>query len=611
MLVPITPSFKAYGYRLLELLLWFAAPLAFLAIYVLRFGQPALVIAEHLFPLALLAGMVFLCRQILYRSKVPRALVQGVFALSFVSLLLLMVVYYALVVTGMRSWGKVITEELINAYARQAPGLCEAIGLSFPAALAAGLVVWLVLVGLHFHLARRFEPEPPAYSNGPVTALMLCTVLLLGYHLRDYLLTPHRQSSEPISLTLHSGKAAIGVPDRNVVYNTLYEQREKAARKHYQPAANATRRNVILIVADALRADHMQPYRYSRPTTPYLQQQVNSGQLEVFNNVHSTCSESICSMAGLLASRYVEHLPANPLTMLEVLRMHGYSSVMILGGDQTNYYNKRSLFGKIDQYYDGSMAKGYYMNDDSFVSARTAELPNWNGKPTVMQFHLLSAHILGKRLDAYRKFVPSETYARVPKSTPQQRYTNYYDNGVLQYDDFVRQILETLRRKKYLDNAIVIITADHGESLGERGEMAHAKGVHQPVIHVPLLIAGLKAPPAAPAGTPFISQIDIAPTILQELGMPIPESWTGLPIRALQAAGKNDNLVHFQMYDLGGVLDGRAPGKQWKYWVNRRTKEEFAYELGSDPQELHNVLWRTTPELLDAWRKGTEAMLPK
>lgn len=602
---------RARTYLLIELLMWFGAPLVFLGFYVLRFRQPPIVIVEHLYPIALMGGLGFLAKALLYRLNLPRKLVQAVFAVGFVSLLALAVAYYCLVLIGLRSWGKVVSEELISAYGRQAPGLCEAMGLSYPAVAAAALVTWLLLVLLQYAFARRYEPASPAIATlrpGVLgTVLMLCLSLFFLHRLYDYLVQEHTRSAEPFNLTLHSGKVNVGKIDRSIVYNATFDRQESDARKRYQPAAAALRKNVILIVADGLRADHMQPYGYPRRTTPFLQEQLQLGTLERFDNVHSMCSESNCSMAALLSSRPIDRLPSDPFTLSQVLQLHGYTTVMILGGDQTNYYNKRSLFGKVDNYFDGSMATGYYMNDDTFVAVQTSKLPEWNGKPTMMQFHLMSAHLLGKRLDAHRTFAPSASYARTPESDPQPRFTNFYDNGVVQYDYFVRRILGSLREKKYLDDAIIVITSDHGESLGERRLMAHANGVHEAVLHIPLLIAGLKAPDptlaTAPGAGPFISQIDIAPTILRELRMPVPQTWSGIPIRTLQASGRNDALVRFEMYDYAGVFDGRIEGRRWKYWVNRHTKEEFLYDLESDPTELKNVLWDAPSELRTEWRR--------
>jgi glucan phosphoethanolaminetransferase (alkaline phosphatase superfamily) len=603
------------AYLLVELLLWFAAPIVFLGVYVIRFRNPPVVIIEHLYPVALVVAAGMLAKLGLYRLLPWRNAVLALNALFFVSLQLALIAYYALVLTGLKSWGKVISEELIGAYARQAAGLCDSMGLSLPALAAGVLFAHGGLTVLYFGFARRFEPAPrpstPRFPRSLTAALLLCTLLLLTHRLWDYLVQSHPGSREPFTLTLYSGKAPPSKIDRSIVFNDAFERQENAARLRYRPSPDALRKNVILIVADGLRADHLQPYGYPRPTSPYLERQVALGKLERFDNVHSTCSESNCSMASLLASRYVQQLPSDPFTLPQVLKLHGYKTVMILGGDQTNYYNKRLLFGKIDDYFDGSMATGYYMNDDSFVAARTRLLPQWDGKPAMLQFHLMSAHLLGKRLDAYRHFMPSASYARVSESAPQQRFTNFYDNGVLQYDDFVRQILETLGAKKYLDDAIVIITSDHGESLGERGLMAHANGVHEPVLHIPLLISGLKAPAQALVGAPFLSQIDIAPTVLQELGMPIPESWRGTSLRLPQAERRNRELTDFQMYDFRGLFDGRQAGTSWKYWINRHTKEEFVFDLVRDPLELNNIVWQVPVGLRDEWRKHIASDLPR
>jgi arylsulfatase A-like enzyme len=369
---------------------------------------------------------------------------------------------------------------------------------------------------------------------------------------------------------------------------------------------------VILIIADGLRADHMQTYGYGRPTTPHMQHLVATGAYEKFDNVHSFCAESNCATVTLLSSRDANRIPSEPFTFAQVLKQHGYAIHMVMGGDQTNYYNKRALFGKVDSYFDGSMAEGYYMGDDSFVLPKTRELPKWNGKPTMLQFHFMSPHIMGTRLPAYQMFKPSETYAGKVEGPPEQRHTNFYDNGVLQFDAFVQQVLATVRSKQYLDNAIVIITSDHGESLGDKGRYMHGWGVHQPLLHIPLLISGMKPrPPQVGGGQPFIAQSDIMPTILHELGMPLPQTWIGKPIHALQSRATNTDLVRFEMHDFAGVFDGRELGRRWKYAVNRHTKEEFVYDLAQDPQEKNNLLLLVPVALADEWRRHVPPELPQ
>ena len=604
------------AYLLAECAVWFTVPLVFLAVYVFHFNNPPFAIVEHLYAIALFALCALLTKILLRRLLPGRMPADVLTALVYGSMLVLLCAYYLVVSAGLHLWGKVISEELILSYLQQAPALCETLGISYLAVVILVVAIWLMAVGLYYYLAKRFQTDPVLSNNALpstlTTLMLLCGLLLVLHRMYMFISVPDSGSAEPFHLTAFSGKSN-GVPrDPSVAYYAAFDAQESAARASYQPAPPARRKNVILLIADALRADHLQPYGYRRPTSPFLQRRVESGEFEKFDYVHSACAESTCSMASLVASRDPNRLPTDPFSVYQVLRLHGYTINMILGGDQTNYYNKRGLFGKVDSYYDGSMATGYYMSDDTFVLEKTRQLQAWNGKPTMIQYHFLSTHLLGKKLDQYKTFTPTASWAGTKDSWPKQSFTNLYDNGVVQFDGLVHEILETLRKKNYLEDAIVIVTSDHGENLGEKGRMSHADGVSQQVLHVPLLISGLKprVPPATP-GTPFIAQADIAPTILHELGMPVPASWTGTPIQQLQAAGRNGKLEHFEMYEIAGVFDGRHAGRKWKYWINRRTKEEFVYDLSRDPLEMDNLLLQAPAAALSDWRHSVVPEMPR
>jgi arylsulfatase A-like enzyme len=107
--------------------------------------------------------------------------------------------------------------------------------------------------------------------------------------------------------------------------------------------------------------------------------------------------------------------------------------------------------------------------------------------------------------------------------------SNRYDNGVLQADASIGQALALLRARGRLDDALVVITGDHGESLGERGHFGHSWTLDKEVLDVPLLIWDSRGRCCAPQA--YASQLDIAPTILRSLGLPIPASWQGLPLQ--------------------------------------------------------------------------------
>jgi glucan phosphoethanolaminetransferase (alkaline phosphatase superfamily) len=68
------------------------------------------------------------------------------------------------------------------------------------------------------------------------------------------------------------------------------------------------------------------------------------------------------------------------------------------------------------------------------------------------------------------------------------QYVNRYDNGILRADSFIRELFSSLDRKGYLQNSIVMILADHGEELGERGHYGHGSNLYQSQIRIPMLI---------------------------------------------------------------------------------------------------------------------------
>ena len=98
-----------------------------------------------------------------------------------------------------------------------------------------------------------------------------------------------------------------------------------------------------------------------------------------------------------------------------------------------------------------------------------------------------------------------------------------------QADGIIRQIFDALRAKRYLDDAVVVVTGDHGEGLGER-HWAHGWHLYNEDIRIPMLL--YDAPAATYPDLSFAAQVDIAPTILDRLGLPIPASWEGQSLLA-------------------------------------------------------------------------------
>jgi len=593
-----------------EAIIWYTLPLLFLALYIGYYHNPLSGVVDHLYAITFFALTTFLVTRCFYRFIPSKTAALVLSSILYGLILFSLFVYYCLVIIGLKSWGKVITEELIVSYAAQSQQMCDAIGFPFALLLSILIASYLfIILASYFALKKFAHPvgiSIPGISPVVITVLLLVSLTFSGFQLHDYFLIPDLTTNEPFRLTFFSGKSHIStqVDVNKVHFNSALDQQEDVAKSKYRLATDAKPKNIILIIVDALRPDHMAVYGYARETTPYLSSLANQGRLSRIDNVHASCGASSCGLSSIASSRYIHQLPSNPFSLQQVLQRYGYEIHMILGGDHTNFYNLKEIYGKVDSYYDGANARSrFYINDDSLVIDKTKSLPQWNGVPTMFQFHLMSAHTLGKRQARFEIFTPHKNYAVNTEGNVREEYTNHYDNGVLQADSVIHELLEMLQAKNYLKNSLVIITADHGESLGEHQLFAHANSVRQELLHLPLLLIDFGSNvPIHQINPQFASQVDIAPTILYNMHMPIPQSWHGHPVQIATPPDKKFDFTFFQLNPNVGLFDHRNPNQLWKYWRDANTDEEFAFDIGKDPKENSNLIWQVPENIKNEWR---------
>jgi len=588
---------KLFYRRLLaELLLWFLPTIVFLIIYIGNYYFPLYSAVSHLYVIANLVFSVIFLKYLLIRTMGDQWGIR-IASVVYGCLFFILIVYYFLVILGLASWHRVITKELIITYASQLPELSEAYNIHFEL-IVLGLLGLLIICITRSTWIIRFTHSVGAVSNkSRVTHLDYLAIVLIGllsYNINFRLMNDVFGTDEPVSLTLMKKSA----PSKEMA-NPELNAKEIQASKHYQTTKDIDKKNVILIVVDALRPDHMGVYGYDRNTTPNLNQLKEAENIILIKNVRASCGESSCALTSLGSSRYVHQQPEHPITLKHILQRYGYEIFMILGGDHSNFYNLREGYGYIDHYFDGSMAKGFYMNDDRFLLEKTYDLPDWNNKPVMIQYHLMSTHILGLRQKQYEKFLPFKKYSPFTKEPPNIEFTNSYDNAVLQADAVIAELLDTLKAKNYLNNAVVVITADHGEGLGDHEKYSHSNSVYEELLNIPLIVINYGVSTEFPQTSgQLLSQTDIAPTILHALHMPSPATWTGYPI---QTQIKRD-FVFFQMFAETGLYDLRDQKHLWKYWKNLSTQKEFAYDLSKDATEDQNLIAQISDNLKNEWR---------
>lgn len=597
----------------IELVLWAGLVGTFLYLYVGQFDAPIAAIAPHLAALIMLWLGVISLRLLNWRWM-PRVRTARWMAACLIALpWLALAIWYLLVLAGLSSWGRVTTWLLIKTYALQSTYLMDVLGLPSWSMLPALLLIVALPVLAAYYWLTTADWTHALVGHFSTTAATLVAALLgmiSAVQIVQFVGFPPTAAQEPFSVSFSPHQGLKRQQSHNFGNTRILDSAETLVRETYQTNPAATQRNVILIVGDALRADHMSLYGYPRTTTPFLEKLAQQRQAIIIGQTRSACAESTCGLLALAASRPVHEMPHVPFTLHDILRRHGYQVHMILGGDHTNFYGLKDAYGKVDSFYDGSNQKSRYMNDDLLVLDRVVELPDHQPlQPVMLQFHLMSTHGLGLRHEAARKYLPSSNYYRwpiqgiPPKPADIPNAINYYDNGMVQFDQMVDQLLTRLQHKGYLQNALVIITGDHGEMLGEHDRFGHAHQVNEGALHIPLIFIRYGYDGPALAASSLNSQIDVAPTILDELDMPRPSNWRGRPLQLSTAP----RLIHFQQSSLIGLYDLRPAGQSMKYWKDLSSGNEYVFDITADPLERNNLLDQTSATDLRLWRREVMA----
>ena len=374
---------------------------------------------------------------------------------------------------------------------------------------------------------------------------------------------------------------------------------DKIARSNYVFPAEFDRKNVILIIGDSLRADHMQVYGYSRPTTPFLSRMLKEGKVKRVGRALATCPESACGILSSLASRNYRSIAKYNFKINDLLWDAGYNVYFLLSGDQTYYDNLRWYFGtSIDFYFDGNHATQFPMYDDHVVLEGLSKVPDAGATPAFFYFHLMSPHYIGEKLDDYNRFRPSERRKGLAAfaETDGTRRLNRYDNGTLQTDAMIEKLFIELNAKGYLENSVVFITGDHGEGLGEHGHFGHDDYLYQEHLNIPLLI--FDPSDVVYKNLTLATQLDIAPTIIERLGLPVPDVWEGTSL--LQGERGCCSYHETRETKLRALVykTERHIYKfiRWPMDDDGLVKEEL-FELTADPGESRNLIGRTAPGL--------------
>jgi arylsulfatase A-like enzyme len=190
----------------------------------------------------------------------------------------------------------------------------------------------------------------------------------------------------------------------------------------------------------------------------------------------------------------------------------------------------------------------------------------------------------------YKKIYKSDK-VKISK-TELKNLVDLYDAEIRYVDDVVRFLLDEIAKIGLLSNTLVIVTADHGEEFLEHGGMLHASKtakLHDELLHVPLI---LYAPELGEnmVINDLVSLIDLAPTIVDILGIKKPEQWIGeslLPLIKGEERKRDNGIV--SEFLSNGKRKTAYRTKKWKFILDEEKNAYELYDLGKDSKEKNNV----------------------
>jgi arylsulfatase A-like enzyme/cytochrome c-type biogenesis protein CcmH/NrfG len=366
----------------------------------------------------------------------------------------------------------------------------------------------------------------------------------------------------------------------------------------FSTAASAAEPNLVLVTIDTARADRFGFLGSERGLTPNLD--ALAKQSLVFTHAYAQAPLTTVSHATILTGTHPPYhrvndfgisIPAPIPTVAELLKARGYQTAAFVGSIILDA--KSAMAPGFDRGFDVYDAgyKRRRKGDDRFktMERRAKQVVQravaWLSKRDKKRPFFLWVHV-------YDPHYPYE--APAPYSIKYRR--ERYDGEIAYTDAAMGTLLTALRTSRVLSEAGLIITADHGEALGQHGEHTHGVFLYDDTIHIPLLVK----PPAHTSSQDVavrVSHTDILPTFLQWAQAPVPPHVQGRSLVELASEEDPDDRPSYAETDyprrafgwssLGALRIG-------KYLYINAPKREL-YDLDADPQASRNLAATSAP----------------
>ncbi len=390
------------------------------------------------------------------------------------------------------------------------------------------------------------------------------------------------------------------------------------------------RRVLVWISQDTARADHLSAFGYQRATTPLFDERALNWV--VFERAMAPASWTLPSMISQFTSLYpsfhggglaerARDVRADHPTIFERLADSGFT---VLGVSANEFISGR--------FHTADGFDALWFDTEQQASSTNAlalrALDEWGGGDLALFVHYMDPHAPYSPPEPYFSSFADPDYPRrahqwVFNDFGQFEHTgadvrqlkDLYDGELAYTDSAIESLLGELTARGLLDQAVLVYSADHGEEFQEHGGWGHGRNLNEEVLHVPF---ALRVPGVAPRRIDEpITLIDLAPTVLDALGVETPASYAGVSLIPLMKGGPLPERLLFSETERTPDASHHVAVRRahLKYVAEMKSldgegepgiRQESLFDLSKDPGEKHPV--ESGPELAP-FRKSVEEFL--
>ena len=378
--------------------------------------------------------------------------------------------------------------------------------------------------------------------------------------------------------------------------------------------------NVVVVVIDTLRRDHLPTYGYARETAPFLDRLAREGAaLDGVSPTSWTKPATASLLTGLHPLRHqatgrVDALPEEAETLAERLKGEGYQTLgvsangwisaefgfqqgfdelLLLDSEGSEVVN-RGLFPLLEKLEPPYFLYVHYVDPHAPYAPQTA----WDGGalPAALRDQ---GPVSVEDLDSFTvQQRPADFMARV---------RDLYDGEIRGVDRSLEKLLGELERRGLMENTVLVVTSDHGEEFEEHGRMSHGLSLYEEVVRVPLVIHAPHRPDQITAGLRggLASLVDVMPTLADLLGLSGGEELDGVSLAGRlrgESAAEAERSLLFHLDHMDGVGLALRHGSS-KLVLGKLPYRKELFDLATDPAEQRNLMERMDTAELETFAR--------